>query len=217
MIFAPDDMRDFPLQIVNHVHKMKNPRAVGAANGHVGMGDWIGEIEIDFAANDVVHNHVFARRTKSHCSLVFEDMPGVLELFQVALVKYRALALQIRSELAADMGAFIPIQPQPFQPLIDGGHRFLRVALAVGILDAQHEFSAVMPCKQPVKQGGARAADMQIPGRRWSKTNAYFSAHGKNDSPASYTDFPRVRAWRRHEGIATGHSIKILPARRRAC
>src|SRR5579884_1804841 len=152
------------------------------------MGNWIGEIEIDFAANDVVHNHVFAGRTKSHCSLVFEDVSGVLKLFQVALVKFRALALQIRSELAANMGAFIPIQTQPFQPLIDGGHRFLRVALAVGVLDAQYEFSAVMPCEQPVKQGGARTANVQIAGRRWSKTNPYFSAHGrKKDSRAQVT------------------------------
>ena len=38
VIFAPDDMRDPHLQIVNNVHKVKNPRAVRPPESHVGMG-----------------------------------------------------------------------------------------------------------------------------------------------------------------------------------
>jgi hypothetical protein len=93
---------------------MKNPRAIRAPDGHVGMRRRIAEIEINLAAHDVVHNDVLARRTKSQRALVLEDVTGILKFFQIALVKFRSLTLQIRSVIAARMLAFVPIQTQPF-------------------------------------------------------------------------------------------------------
>ncbi len=138
---------------------------------------FVRQIEIDLSVNEVVDDDVFARRPKSQCSLIFVDVAGVLKFFQITLVKFCAFALQIRPELAADMRAFIPIQAQPFQSFVDGGHRFLGVALHIGVFDAQHEFSAVMPREQPVEKRGARSADVQITGRRGGETNADFRAH----------------------------------------
>ena len=37
MIFAADDVADLHLDVVDHVDEMKNPRAIGTADGHVGM------------------------------------------------------------------------------------------------------------------------------------------------------------------------------------
>ena len=137
----------------------------------------IAEIEIDSPAHDVIHDHVLARGTKSQRALVFEDVTGVLKSFQIALVQFRALTLQIRSEIAANMRAFIPIQAEPLQSFVNRCHRFLGVSFDVGVFDAQHEFTAVMPRKQPVEQRGARPSNVQVASRRGSETNADFRSH----------------------------------------
>ncbi len=46
-------------------------------------------------------------------------------------------------------------------------------ALAVGVLDAQHELPAGVTGEQPVEQRGARAADVQCPGRRGGEAHAH--------------------------------------------
>ena len=74
----------------------------------------IAEIEIDFSADKVINHDVLARRTKSHRAVVLENVTGVLKFFQIALVKFGALALQIRSEIAADVRTFVPIESEPF-------------------------------------------------------------------------------------------------------
>ena len=61
MIFAADHVRDFHLEIVNHVHEMKDPGAKRAPDGHIRVRGGIAEIEIDSAAHDVVHDDVLAR------------------------------------------------------------------------------------------------------------------------------------------------------------
>ena len=53
----------------------------------------IGEIEIDFAADKIIDNDVLARRTKSERARVLKDMTGVLQLFQIALVKISVRSL----------------------------------------------------------------------------------------------------------------------------
>ena len=60
---------------------MKNPRAVGAAHRHVGMGLFVRKIEIDFAGNEIINNHMLARRTESERTLVFENVTGILQFF----------------------------------------------------------------------------------------------------------------------------------------
>ena len=65
MVFAADDVRDFHFDVVDHVHEVKNPRPIRPADGHVGVGSWIGEIKIDFSADEIAHDHVLARRTKT--------------------------------------------------------------------------------------------------------------------------------------------------------
>src|SRR4029450_3714331 len=162
VIFAADDMRDFHLEVIDHVYEMKNPRAIRAPNRHIGMRSGIGQIEIDLAADQIVDHDVFAWRTETQSSLVFEDVAGVLKFLQIALVKFRPLALQIWPELSTNVQTLVPIQAQPFQPLVNGRHGFLGVSLDVGVLDPQYELSAMMPRKEPVEERGSGAADVKI-------------------------------------------------------
>jgi hypothetical protein len=92
---------------------MKNPRAIRTTDCHVGVRRWIAEIEVNFAANDVIDDDVLAWRTKSQGALVVEDVSGILKLLQVALVKLCSLTLQVRSEFAAGVRPFVPIQAKP--------------------------------------------------------------------------------------------------------
>src|SRR5437667_12892934 len=103
----------------------------------------------------------------------------------MSLVKFRALALQIRPKIASDVRAFAPVQAEPLQPFVNGGHCFLGVALDVGVFDAEHEFSAMVPRKKPIEERSARPADVQMASRRGGETNADFRAHLATD----YTDF----------------------------
>ena len=64
MIFAADNMGNFHLDVVDHVHEMENPRAVGSPDRHIGMRPRISEIEVDLAADNIVYHDVLARRTK---------------------------------------------------------------------------------------------------------------------------------------------------------
>ena len=89
MIFAANDVRDFHLDVVDHVDEMKNPGAVRPADGHVGMRARIGEIEIDLAADEIVDNDVLARRTEAQRALVFENVAGVLKFLSDSARKFR--------------------------------------------------------------------------------------------------------------------------------
>ena len=64
MIFPSNHVRNFHLHVVNHVDEMKNPRAIGTADGHVRVDFLVRKIEIDFAANEIVDHNMLARRPK---------------------------------------------------------------------------------------------------------------------------------------------------------
>jgi competence protein ComEC len=72
--------------------------------------------------------------------------------------------------LELEDGVAVPIEAEPAHPVEDRVDRRLGRARAIGILDAQQELAAVMAREQPVEQRRARAADMQIAGRRRRET-----------------------------------------------
>ena len=90
----------------------------------------------------------------------------------MAFVNLVALTLEIRPKVAAGVRAFIPIQAEPAQAIVDRGRGFLGVAGFVRVLDAQNKRAAVMAREKPVEERGARAADVQVTGRRRSKADA---------------------------------------------
>src|SRR3546814_8240535 len=58
-------------------------------------------------------------------------------------------------------GLAVPIEVQPAHPVKNGGNGCIRRARAVGILDPQLEFAAMMPGEQQVEQRRPHAADVQ--------------------------------------------------------
>ena len=84
----------------------------------------IGQIEIDLAADEVIDDDVFARRTEAQRALVFEDVAGVLEFLQIAFVDFVRARFEIRTEISAHLRAFIPIESEPLQAIINCGRRF---------------------------------------------------------------------------------------------
>ncbi len=122
----------------------------------------------------------------------------------MALVNFIPLALEIRSEISADLRAFVPIDPEPAQAVVDRSGCFLGVAGLVSVLDAENESAAVMAGEEPVKKCGARPADVQKTGRRGSETNADVGVHGL------------LQLMHRVQRSATIRE-KFCPTRRRAC
>ncbi len=61
-------------------------------------------------------------------------------------------------------GRLVGAEAEPVQALQDQPRVFVGAAGAVGILDPQQEFAAVMAAEQVVEEGGAGAADVQRPG-----------------------------------------------------
>ena len=100
---------------------------------------------------------------------------GDQQRFRVTPVVVAALGLKVRAVIATDLGTFIPIEPEPPQPIEDRRDRGVGRARRVGVLDPQHERAAVGPREQPVVEGRARTPDVKKPGRarRESDTNAH--------------------------------------------
>ena len=113
----------------------------------------------------------------------------------------------------------VPVDAQPVQAGDDRRHRRRRRASAVRILDAQPKGAARMPRIEPVEQRGARAADMERPGRGGGEAcdDRHDAARRRTalESPRLYArrrplsndrvaeDFPRpVGGWRRAPGLA---------------
>lgn len=60
--------------------------------------------------------------------------------------------------------AFVPIEAEPGEALEDGEASGFGVALLICILDAEDELALVFPGEEPVKEGGAGAADVEVAG-----------------------------------------------------
>ena len=72
------------------------------------------------------------------------------------------LGLKVRRVRSADVRSFVPIEPEPAQPVEDAGHHFPRRPAGIGVFDAQHERPAMTPGVEPVEERGAGAADVQV-------------------------------------------------------
>lgn len=75
-------------------------------------------------------------------------------------------------------GVTIPSDVEPFQAVDDGVDRFLSRPREIRILDAQQKAAAVVMGKEPIEKSRARAADMEEPGGRRSKSGD--DGHGEN-------------------------------------
>ena len=83
-----------------------------------------------------------------------------------------ALGLAVRTVRPADVRPLVPVEPEPLERVEDVADVLLGGAVAVGVLDAEDERSAVMAREEPVEERGAGAADVEIAGGRRSEADA---------------------------------------------
>src|SRR5207248_5288206 len=102
---------------------------------------------------------------------------GGEELLRGGAVNIDALRLPIRLVRPAVVRTFIPIESEPAQIVEHHRFRLARRSRLVGVFDANDERATVPLREKPVEDCRARAADVEIAGRRWSKTNANGVAH----------------------------------------
>lgn len=105
----------------------------------------------------------------------FQTLFGAVALVGAAIGQHLVDQTVVAIEaLGLVVGALIPVQLQPFHALNDGVDRLLSGTFQVGILDTQHELTALVLCKQPGIECGTGTADMQKAGRAGSKTGFDF-------------------------------------------
>ncbi len=122
--------------------------------------------------------------------------PGVQQRVDGCLVETVALRLVIRSRVAADLRALVPVDPEPAEPVQDRLQRLVDVPLPVRVVDAQDETAAVAAGVEPVEQRRAHAADVQETGGAGREARANLghavqsTRPGGTGSPGSSILFP---------------------------
>src|SRR5579863_2756632 len=86
-------------------------------------------------------------------------------------VEFQPVGLAIRRVRSANVWAFVPVEPQPFQVADELIFKTSFAALDIGILDAEHHGAALLPGKEPVEQGRAGIAHVEMPGGRGRKAH----------------------------------------------
>ena len=76
----------------------------------------------------------------------------------------QTLRLKIGTIFTAYLRPLIPIQAQPVQTAKDSPHRVFNFSGDIGILNADNEATAVVPGKEPVKQGSPDITHVGITG-----------------------------------------------------
>ena len=85
-----------------------------------------------------------------------------------------AIALEtLGLAIARSRRALIPVETEPAERVHDERDVLVGGARTIGVLDAQDERPAVMPRVEPVEQRGARAPDVQMPGRAGGESHAH--------------------------------------------
>jgi hypothetical protein len=73
--------------------------------------------------------------------------------------------LIVRSAGSTDDRPLVPVQAEPPHAVEDAVHHLGGGPLRVGVFDAEHEDAAAPAGQEPVEQGGAGAADVEVAGR----------------------------------------------------
>ncbi len=177
VIFAANDVGDLHFDVIDDIDEVEDPGAIGSADGHVGMGVRVGEIEFDIAADEVVDGDFLAQRAEAPGALILVEVALGVELIKVGLVDGFAFGLEIGAAGSADFWAFIPLEAEPAEAFEDDLDGLLSVAGFVGVFDAEDEGAAAMAGEEPVEEGGSGAADVQVTGGGGGEANADVRTH----------------------------------------
>ncbi len=83
-------------------------------------------------------------------------MPALAQPLGSGLIQRQPLRLKKRS--------FVPLHAEPAHAIEDALHHILGGALEVRIFNAQNEYAAGVPGKEPVEKSSARTTYMQVAG-----------------------------------------------------
>lgn len=162
VVLAPEHVGDAHFDVVHDVDEVEDVAAVGAAEGHVGL---FGGGEFDIAANEVGDGDGGAGELEADgAGFLGVGAAGGGEGVEVAVVDGLALALEVGAAVAAGFGAFIPVDAEPAETFEDGVAGGFGVTRFVGVLDAEDEGTMKFAGVEPVEQGGAGAADVEVAG-----------------------------------------------------
>jgi hypothetical protein len=100
-------------------------------------------------------------------------VPVANETIDRGTVPIETLGLEVGRMRPAGDRPFIPREPEPAQAIEDPGDHVGRRSLGVGVFNPQDERAAMSSRVEPVEQRRARAAHVQVAGRRRSKANAW--------------------------------------------
>ncbi len=87
------------------------------------------------------------------------------------------MRLKIRAVVAADLRPFVPVHPEPAEPLQDQGDGALDVPLLVGVVNPEHELAPVVTREQPVEKRRADPSDVEEAGRAGGESGP--DTHGR--------------------------------------
>ncbi|MNU98224.1 hypothetical protein D3C71_883290 [compost metagenome] len=202
MVFTTHHVGDLHVPVIDHHAEVVGGGAVGTADDEiVELG--VGELDAT-AHVVIEHHRAFGRVAEAdHVGRIGRVIVGVVTALAVIAgllaIGHLAFAQRLQPLLGAEalvgttvgqhlvddaviaietlglvVGALIPVQLQPFHALNDGVDRLLSGTFQIGILDTQHELTALALRKQPGIECGTGTANMQEAGRAGSKTGFDF-------------------------------------------
>src|SRR4029079_10283574 len=189
---AADQIVDGDVAVVRHVEAQRERRPHRELRG-------------DLLRREAVTRAVVVRRTLRGLGALALELQLLLgaeaavggarrqELLRGGAVVRDALGLPVGRVRAAGVRPFAPLQTEPAEIAEDHLLGLARGALDVRVLDAEDERAAVPAGEEPVENGGARAADVEVAGRRGGEADADGHA-GRSLSRAMLTTLPMTFA-----------------------
>jgi hypothetical protein len=199
VVLAADDVRDVHLQVIHHVDEVKHRLAIGPDDDEIRVGLFaIGQFARDVRPT-----------TRSGMTMGWRS---ILEFDRALAIVGHALVLEFLdappvnlAPLRLEVGAFIPIQPEPAQAAENDIGGFLGIAGRVGVLDAQDKGAAGVAGVKPVEQSRAGAANVQQTRRTGGKTNTNIHAIQFSKNCEKHTP-TRANVARKHRETASTFS-----------
>ena len=99
------------------------------------------------------------------CAIAAISIARCYQLLGGGVITLQSLRLEVWPVGAADAGAFVPVDAQPFQTVEDVVNRAFGNAALVGVFYPHDELPIMATGEQPVEHGGANVADVRVPGR----------------------------------------------------
>ena len=164
MVVAADDVRNTLVDVINHVRQMENGRPIAADDGEV--LDILGLLRHVTLHDVVKFDGAFLRHAEHHDFAGFAVTGGAFALVCLPLGKklFNALKMAFHVLGLVELRLVI-VEPEPFHALEKRLDGLGRRTLEVGILNTKEELAAGMTGEQPVVDGCADVADVNLPSR----------------------------------------------------